>query len=503
MPSEVSVMPNWHADRYCVEVVVQRDRAAARRAGRRRPAPAARRGASARARTRRPRRTPLTRIRTTTARSSRAVTRGGRVRARRYFERGRRSWSDCAHRSSAAGCPANASIAGGQVEVGLGEPARAVGGDASGAPCSSRGRGCRGGGWPPRRRPPRALTNAIAAAKSLNSTSRTIASPSRCHSSSAEALVDLLSCQQLCHILASDADRLPRAPRYRDALRARPRRRASSASRTSATTRRRPRELPQVTRDVLPAGPQRRPRSTRPCASGPRGARRSTSSTRTTLRRARARPDRHPGAVPGLRGLLRRRPRVAEQLDPLPAGHRAGPADARRDASATSARSPRRPTRATRALDLVARQRARVDRVRVARQGRAPPPRRRDRVARPGLRRRPLDAAADRAWPAASTCSASPASPPSSGRGSWSPPPSPRSWSASRAATTARVRWPRPSSSATRLRALGAQRDRRARRRRLLLRPGPRLVDGLETLAHALHPDRVTEAPGRVHRVML
>lgn len=34
-------------------------------------------------------------------------------------------------------------------------------------------------------------------------------------------------------------------------------------------------------------------------------------------------------------------------------------------------------------------------------------------------------------------------------------------------------------------------------------RPGPRLVDGLETLAHALHPDLVGEAPGRVHRVML
>jgi iron complex transport system substrate-binding protein len=34
-------------------------------------------------------------------------------------------------------------------------------------------------------------------------------------------------------------------------------------------------------------------------------------------------------------------------------------------------------------------------------------------------------------------------------------------------------------------------------------RPGPRLVDGLETLAHALHPDRVPRAPGRVHRVML
>jgi iron complex transport system substrate-binding protein len=27
-------------------------------------------------------------------------------------------------------------------------------------------------------------------------------------------------------------------------------------------------------------------------------------------------------------------------------------------------------------------------------------------------------------------------------------------------------------------------------------RPGPRLVDGLELLAHILHPDRVPEAPG-------
>jgi iron complex transport system substrate-binding protein len=28
-------------------------------------------------------------------------------------------------------------------------------------------------------------------------------------------------------------------------------------------------------------------------------------------------------------------------------------------------------------------------------------------------------------------------------------------------------------------------------------RPGPRLVDGLELMAHILHPDRVPEAPGR------
>jgi iron complex transport system substrate-binding protein len=26
-------------------------------------------------------------------------------------------------------------------------------------------------------------------------------------------------------------------------------------------------------------------------------------------------------------------------------------------------------------------------------------------------------------------------------------------------------------------------------------RPGPRVIDGLELLAHVLHPDRVTEAP--------
>jgi iron complex transport system substrate-binding protein len=32
-------------------------------------------------------------------------------------------------------------------------------------------------------------------------------------------------------------------------------------------------------------------------------------------------------------------------------------------------------------------------------------------------------------------------------------------------------------------------------------RPGPRLVDGLETLAHALHPDRVPTAPGEVRRL--
>ena len=34
-------------------------------------------------------------------------------------------------------------------------------------------------------------------------------------------------------------------------------------------------------------------------------------------------------------------------------------------------------------------------------------------------------------------------------------------------------------------------------------RPGPRLVDGLELLAHVLHPERVPEAPGEALRVAL
>jgi iron complex transport system substrate-binding protein len=54
-----------------------------------------------------------------------------------------------------------------------------------------------------------------------------------------------------------------------------------------------------------------------------------------------------------------------------------------------------------------------------------------------------------------------------------------------------------------RLRALGAEEVVALDAAAYFSRPGPRLVDGLETLAHALHPDRIPEAPGRVHRVML
>jgi iron complex transport system substrate-binding protein len=54
-----------------------------------------------------------------------------------------------------------------------------------------------------------------------------------------------------------------------------------------------------------------------------------------------------------------------------------------------------------------------------------------------------------------------------------------------------------------RLRALGARDVIALDASAYFSRPGPRLVDGLETLAHALHPERVPQAPGRVHRVML
>ncbi len=46
------------------------------------------------------------------------------------------------------------------------------------------------------------------------------------------------------------------------------------------------------------------------------------------------------------------------------------------------------------------------------------------------------------------------------------------------------------------LRALGARRVVAIDASATFSRPGPRLVDGLETLAHILHPDAVPEAPG-------
>ena len=132
-------------------------------------------------------------------------------------------------------------------------------------------------------------------------------------------------------------------------------------------------ELPRVTRDVLPAGPRRRPRSTRPSASGPSRARRSTSSTRTAGG-PRARPHRHAGAVRRLRRLLRRRRRGRRAARDGAARHLARPQDARRGDGRHPHDRPgdRRPRRRARARHAPARPDRRGP---ARRQGRGPGPR--------------------------------------------------------------------------------------------------------------------------------
>ena len=258
------------------------------------------------------------------------------------------------------------------------------------------------------------------------------------------------------------------------------------------------RALPQITRDVLPAGPERR-RDRRRGARAHRARRGDLRARRGAPARARARPHRHPGAVPGVRRELRRRARRRrDDLQP-PAGRRAGPAHARR---VLRRRPHDRPAhRLAQGRPGPHRAPARAGRRRAPRgaQGRARADGR-HRVVRPGLRRRPLDAADRRASPAASTCSASPASTPSRAPGRRSPPPR-RAWSSPcRAATTPSARTPRPAPTPTRCAAVGAERVVAVDASAYFSRPGPRLVDGLELMAHILHPDLVPEPVGAVAR---
>ena len=144
--------------------------------------------------------------------------------------------------------------------------------------------------------------------------SRTIASPSRRQlASRREALLDL-GVARACHrrqypargVRDAACDREPRAPRHRAAVRARAGRRGRRASRTSATTRRAALELPQRHARRAAAGLARGEidAAVRERTAARRGDLRARRAT--LLARARARPDRHPGAVPGVRGLLRR-----------------------------------------------------------------------------------------------------------------------------------------------------------------------------------------------------
>ena len=147
----------------------------------------------------------------------------------------------------------------------------------------------------------------------------------------------------------------------------------------------------------LPAGPVAR-RDRRRGARAHRARRVDLRARRGGAARARARPHRHAGAVPGLRGLLRRRRRRSPSgssprpqvisLDPKTYGETL--ADVRTIAQATDATRRRRSTSSRAPRGGSTRWSRRVADVR------APPARRRARVVRPGVRRRALDAAAHR-----------------------------------------------------------------------------------------------------------
>ena len=246
--------------------------------------------------------------------------------------------------------------------------------------------------------------------------------------------------------------------------------------------------LPKLTASVIAEGLDAG-RDRRQGARGHRPRRVALHPRRADPGRARPGPDRHPGAVRGVRRLLRRRPRG--RRPPRRAGRRCSRSTPRRSTrcSPTSCGSPPRPASpraATGCWRTCEERLAAVD----ARRRRPPAPARRGaRVARPGLRRGPLGPGDDRARRRRGR----PRAPRARSRG-WSPgrrspPPRPRSsWSmpcglyVDEAAAQARGR-------GERLRELGAGRVVAVDAASSFSRPGPRLVDGVELLAHVLHPE--------------
>ncbi len=229
-------------------------------------------------------------------------------------------------------------------------------------------------------------------------------------------------------VQSQHAHREPRAARHRAAVRARPRRPTWSRSRTSATTRPR--------RSSCSAS--RATRCPRACRAGEIDAavRERTLAGRGDLRArprrarsARARADRHAGAVPGVRGLLRRgRRELARELPSCPRVIALDPQHVRRDARRRAHdRRGDRQARAGRRAGARA-PRSAVDRVRLAVRGAGAPARGRARVARPRVRRGSLDAAADRARGRRGRARPARRAVGHGRRGTRSPPPRPR-WS--------------------------------------------------------------------------
>ncbi|CAA9489876.1 MAG: Vitamin B12 ABC transporter, substrate-binding protein BtuF, partial [uncultured Solirubrobacteraceae bacterium] len=191
------------------------------------------------------------------------------------------------------------------------------------------------------------------------------------------------------------AHRLARPPRHRAPVRARARaRRRRGHPRVRLS--RRGTEPASGDPGQAGAGPER----SRYRRRGPRILRRvriDLRARRAGAARPPARPDRHPGALPRLRGLGRGGAGSGRDDPELPQGRHAGSADARGDhgrhphprpghGRQGRRAGPRRPT-------AQAHRRGQARRPR----GRAPAARRGAGVVRPGVRRGPLDAAAHRA----------------------------------------------------------------------------------------------------------
>ena len=221
----------------------------------------------------------------------------------------------------------------------------------------------------------------------------------------------------------------PRPPRHRAAVRARPRHEVVAVTHECDYPPAALEAAERVTRDVLPGGLSAGEIDAAVRERTLRGEV-DLRARRDALARARARPDRHPGAVPGVRRLLRRgRSGSPRELPSRPRVIALDPHDPRRERSPTCARSARRPGRRDEGVELV-RALGRAHRPRAARRARpAAPARGGARVARPGLRGGPLDPAADRARRRRGRARAARRALADRLLGGRSPPPSRRSWS--------------------------------------------------------------------------
>ena len=295
-------------------------------------------------------------------------------------------------------------------------------------------------------------------------------------------------------------DRHPAPRRHRDRVRARPARPARRAARTTATSR------PDV--EALPALTRARVDSTRPSgALDAAGAARLASrrlplydAGRGAAGRARPRRGRDPGGVRGVRGLLRAGGRHRAAGAAVPARDRV-PA-ARAPGRRPRGRAPRwrRPAAWPRAARSLARRpRRRACAPWPGARARRPPARRRRGVARAADARRPLGPRRGRGGGRRSRVG------PRAGRAV-----ALRDLGRDARAATRTPSWSRRAASTSPARAREAAPHARpaaragpARpahgRQRLSHRPGPRLVEAVETIAQWLRGDRIPPERGVVH----